>query len=195
MLESMTGSKASETVEVILPRTIRLTERSGEVEMIAFFDGIGGWIKSPWGADNLLPSWQRDAAQQELMRQLERLLLSDHDKQTTVEYVKSEEVSGRRADVLEIPSPTGGKLRLTTDSTSGDVLTLECPRIGPRGIVATVTDFYGDYRRTPNGLRVPFKIQGISDGRPYMQTVITEVEYNQGLRANVLSGQGALGIE
>lgn len=195
MLEAATGSRASETVEVILPGTIRLTQKIGTVEITAFFDGISGWIKSPWGSDDLLPSWQRDAAQQELIRQLEILLLSDQDSRKTIEYVKAGTVEDKAVDILDISSPSGGKLRLAVDAASGDVITLEYPRIGPRGQVATVTDYYSDYRKLPGGLRAPFKVHTLSDGQPYMDTVVSDLQYNQGLQPNVLGRKDPLSIE
>jgi hypothetical protein len=186
MRENASGAKASETVEVILPSTIRLTQHFENMEVSAFFDGITGWF---------LPSWQRDAAAQELMRQLEVLLQSDRDGRNTIEYVKSGKVEEKAVDVLDISSPTGGKLRLTIDSASGEALALEYPHIGPRGPVETYAEFYSDYRKLSNGVRVPFKIRTLSDGRPYMETEVGSVRYNLGLRSNVLGRKDPLGIE
>jgi len=182
------GATARQTVEIILPDTIRLTNTAGAAEITAFFDGISGWIKSPWGVDNLLPPWQRTAAEQDLMRQLESLLQSDHDNRKTVEFVESAAVGDRMANVLKISTPVAGNVRLAIDAVSCDSLRLEYTRIGPRGPGPLITDFYSDYRKLPNGLRMPFRIRTLSDGKPYMETVVTSVEYNRGLRAEALSG-------
>ncbi len=190
MVDNATGTKASETVHVILPNTIRLTQNFEGNEVTAFSDGISGWAKAPWNTENLLPSWQRDAAQQELMRQLESLLISDLDSRRTLTFVSSSSTG----DVLEISAPGAGSLRLTIDP-SGDVASLEYPRIGPRGPQATVTDVFSDYRATANGLRMPYKIRTLADGKPYMESVVTGIEYNKGLRAEVLSRKDPLAIE
>jgi len=195
MVEIASGSKASETVDVIFPNMIRLTQHFDNKEVSAYFDGIAGWIKSPWGSDDVIPTWQRDAAGQELMRQLELLLQSDRNSQNKIEYVKATRIGDKQADVLDISSPAGGKIRVSIDSASGDVLALEYPRIGPRGPVATVTDFYSDYRKLSNGVRMPFKIHTLADGAPYMDTEVSNVTYNQGLRASVLSRKDPLGVE
>ncbi len=186
MVELGTGSRAAQTVQVICPRTILLTNHVEEYEIAAFFDGIGGWIKSPWGDDNIVPPWQRDAAEQELMRQWELLLQSDRDSRKTVAYVKSAKVGDKSADVLSVSTAAGGTVTISIDSATGDVLTLEYPRIGPRGPLATVTDYFSDYRKAANGLRVPFKIHTLSGGQPYMDTTVVSLEYNRGLRAEVL---------
>jgi hypothetical protein len=194
MVESATGSKASETVEAIFPGTIRLTQKFDGNEVTAFCDGLTGWVKAPWDTENLLPSWQRDAAQQELLRQLEYLLVSDRDSHKTIAYVKS--VSGDRpGDVLDISAPAGGSVRVTIDSASGEVIAVEYKRIGPRGPQAAITDLYSDYRTTANGLRVPFKIRTVADGKPYMESVVTDVTYNRGLRPEVLGRKDPLGVE
>jgi len=193
--ENASEVEASETVEAIFPGTIRLTQHFENMEVTAFFDGIGGWIKSPWGSDDILPSWQRDAAAQELMRQLELLLQCDQDSRNSIEYVKSAKVGENAADVLEISSPVGGKLRLMIDSASGDVLALEYPRIGPHGPAGTVTDYYSDYRKLSNGLRLPFKSRVLADGHPYMETEVGSVTYNQGLRSSLLGRKDPIGIK
>ena len=186
MVASATGSKARQTVEIIFPRTIRLTNTVETTEITAFFDGVSGWIKSPWGVDDPLPAWQRTAAQQDVGRQLESLLQSDHDSRKTVEYLGSSEAGGNMADVLSISAPGAGAIRLVIDVETGDPLRLEYHRIGPRGPGPLITDFYSDYRKVAFGLRIPFRVRTLSDGKPYMETVITSIEYNRGLRSEVL---------
>ena len=186
MVASATGSKARQTVEIIFPRTIRLTNTVETTEITAFFDGVSGWIKSPWGVDDPLPPWQRTAAQQDLARQLECVLQSDRDGRKTVEFAEFSKVGEKMADVLKISVPAGGAMRLAIDSESGDPIRLEYHRIGPQGPGPLITDFYGDYRKTPYGLRMPFQVRTLSDGKPYMETVITSIEYNRGLRSDVL---------
>ncbi|HLY17461.1 MAG TPA: hypothetical protein VKR61_09560 [Bryobacteraceae bacterium] len=185
MMEKATGAKASRTVEVIMPRTVRLTDHTEGGEISACFDGLSGWIKSPWGLEEMLPPWQRDAAEQELLRQPEKFLLSDRDG-AQVEYVKSGKVGEKSTDVLDITTAAGAKVRLAIDSASGDILTLEYERIGPRGPVAKITDSFRDYRSTAGGARTPFKMSTLSDGQPYMETTVLKLEYNRGLRADVL---------
>jgi hypothetical protein len=191
MVASATGSKARQTVEIIFPSTIRLTNTVETTEITAFFDGVSGWVKSPWGVDDPLPAWQRSAAQQDLARQLELLLQSGRDGGKTVEYAESCKVGDRAADVVSIPAPEGGNLRLAIDAQTGDPLRLEYRRITPHGPGPLIADFYGDYRKTANGLRMPFHVRTLSDGSLYMETTVVSVEYNRGLRAEALRRRDA----
>jgi hypothetical protein len=187
MEHHQSGSKAQETVQIIFPTTIRLTTESDLGEITAFFDGTTGWCQTQWGIDDPLPQWQTRAAQQDLFRQLESLLQSNHDPERTVEFVERGEVDAKPADVLQVSSQQGGAIRLWIDVASGDVLKLEYPRLVPRGKGPVASDFFSDYRWVGQVVRVPFKIRSLADGEPYMDTIVTRIEYNKGIRPEDLA--------
>lgn len=186
MVQLSTEAKATETIQILIPDSIRLATKSDLGETLSFCDGKSGWSWTEYGMDDSIAAWQIKAAQQDVFRQLEFLVQSDRDPERTVEFVERANVEGKAADVLQISSSVGA-VRLWIDAISGDVVELEYPRIVPSGQGALVIDFYHDYRRVEKGLRIPFKVHTLTDGQPYMDTTVKHVEYNNGLRLEALS--------
>jgi hypothetical protein len=187
LLELTQKSKARETVQIVPPDAIRLTTESDAGKVVAFCDDKTSWAESEdFGLDDHLPNWQLKAAQQDLFRELVFLLQSDHDPSRTVRFVKTEVVEGKSADVIEISAERGGTVRLWIDTKSGDVAELQYPRIVQRGEGPLVSDFFSDYRLIHDKLRVPFKIHTLTDGQPYMDTAVVQIQYNTGLRVENL---------
>jgi len=177
------GAEAQETLQLLSSGAIRLEAASPLGETTSFYGGKTAWSVTEIGLDTSLPEWQLKAARQDLFRQLEFLVQSDHDPERSVEFVESDQVAGRAADVIEISSPEAGKVRLWIDSASGDVVKGEYPRIVSRGVGPRVTDFYSDYQWVDKLVRIPVKTHTLSDGQPYIDTIVVNSKYNQGLRA------------
>lgn len=186
MTQAATGATAGQRIEIVYPSSIRLTSRVANVDIVAFCCDGQSWAQFPMGTEDPLPDWQQTAALQDILRQLESLLLSGETSGRKVEYEKSEEVDSRLADVLVITDEKAGPVRLWVDRLSGEPLRLSYQRITPSGRGPMVTDLFSDYR--PAGkLRLPFKITSLTDGDPYMETVVEEVTYNTGLTVEALA--------
>lgn len=184
------GMKATQTQEAIYPGTLRLVNSIGPLgqgKVTAYFDvGGTGWMKSPVAFDARLPPWQMRAAQQDLMRPLEWLLLSDLRGERSVAFIERREVQGRLSDGVEISDKDAGTLRLWLEVKSGDPVALQYRRVGPKGDREQIVDYFSDFFAL-NGVRTPRKISTKSDGQPYMESLVTRLEYNQGLQQSKLS--------
>jgi hypothetical protein len=187
MVELSSGATAEETIQILFPRSIRLSMVSGLGDTISYCDGEKGWAVSDLGVDESIAEWQVQAARQDVLRQLEFLVQSDRYSDRSVDFVNRGEIAGRAADELQIKPTEGDPVFLWIDVASGDVLKLEYPRVVPRGKGPLVTDFYTDYRSAGRSFRIPYKIHTDSDGKPYMDTVVQQIEYNKGLRMEDLA--------
>jgi hypothetical protein len=191
MVNLATQAKARATSQIIFPDVIRLTTDSPFGDLVAFSDGQAAWSSSPLGMDEQLPDWQVKASRQDLFRQLESLLQSDQNPGRKVEFAERGKVDARPADILRISSASAGTVRVWIDVASGDPLEMEYQRVVVRGAGPMVTDFFSDYRWVNKTVRVPFHIHTLSDGQPYMDTQVLHVEYNRGLKLEVLSQKPA----
>jgi hypothetical protein len=192
MVNLATKERAQATSEIIFPEVIRLTTDSPFGELVAFSDGHSAWSSSAFGVDQRLPDWQIKASRQDLFRQLETLLQSDRNPDRKLEFMERGKVEDRPADILKISSEVAGTVRLWVDAVSGDLLELEYQRVVARGSGPLVTDFFSDYRWVNKTIRVPFHIHTLSDGQPYMDTEVVGVEYNRGLKAEILNQKPTL---
>ena len=186
MVNLTTKERARSTTQIIFPDVIRLTIDSPLGKLTAFSDGRTGWTSSALGLDDHLPDWQVRASRQDLFRQLESLLQSDHNADAKIEFVGRGKVEAHPASILKISS-TAGPIQIWIDTNSGDVLEMEYQRVVARGSGPTVEDFFTDYRWVKKTIRLPFHIHTLSDGKPYMDTEVVEVTYNRGLQTQALS--------
>jgi hypothetical protein len=191
LVQSDGGTKAAQVLRIIAPHVIHLTSELGPgLKMTAFFDGTRSWATSPWGNDEPLVDWQAKAAAQDLVRELEFLLLSDRDPDRTLDYLERTDVQGKPAEGIRIVDKQAGEVKLWIDAASGEPVKLEYPRIVARGRGPLVTDLFSDVRDV-GGIRMPFKISTLSDGAPYMDTVVVKMEYNTGLTVAELARKDA----
>jgi hypothetical protein len=188
MTHASSGLKARQTLKAIFPGTLRIFNSTGPVGggMSAFFDKGQGWISSAVSLDRQLPAWQVRAAQQDLMRQLEWLLMSGALSDRRITFVETREVQGRSSSGIEIHDSEAGSVRLWIEVSTGDPVALQYRRVGPQGEREQVVDYYSDYQ-WQNGIRTPRRIMTRADGQPYMETVVLTVAYNSRLRTDELA--------
>jgi hypothetical protein len=186
LLQAGTASKAQQIVKVIMPRTIRLFSEVNGVTITAFSDGTRGWATSPWGVDEVLPAWQLKSAHLDMLRQPEVLLTIDSRPEMTIEPLERRELDTGPADGIRITSNEAPELSLWVDVKSGEPVRLEFVRPAAKGRGAFVVERYSDFR-TVGGIRTPFKTSLLNDGVPYMDTLVTKVEYNTGLTLDALN--------
>ena len=113
------GGNAQQILRVIAPRVIHLTSDVGGAKIAAFFDGTRSWAVSPLGSNDPLPPWQAAAADLDLFRQIEFLLLSDRLPQRTLELLERAEIHGRQADGIRIADQRGSDVKPWIDAGSG----------------------------------------------------------------------------
>lgn len=185
MVQSGTGAQASQSVAILFPNAIRLTNTIGKGEIIAFCDESTSWQQSPFGIENPIPEWQRKAAQQDILRQWENILLSDRNPQLELRFFGRETVEGRKLDHILVVDPARGPIHLWVDE-AGKLAQLQYPRITPRGFGTQVLDRFVEYK-THEGITMPSRIKTTADGQDYMESRVARIEYNRAITRGELS--------
>lgn len=186
LAQAGTPSKSRQVLKVIVPGAIHLANDVNGIAITAFSDGKRSWVSSPWGSDDPLPEWQQKAANLDLMRQLEILLVSDTRPELTIEPVDRRNLDSGPADGVRVTSKNGADVTVWIDVKSGDPVRLEYLRPVAQGKSPSVVERFSEFR-VVDGIRTPFKVSTLSDGIPYMDTVVEKLEYNTGLDVEALA--------
>ncbi|MBK9168000.1 MAG: insulinase family protein [Bryobacterales bacterium] len=135
-------------------------------KVASFFNGRGGWVKSPQGSQPLLGP-QLDQARGEVFRAILGLVLSDRDQERTVSEV--------RPGVVAIADKNGNASELTVDRSSG------LPR---RQTYTTaqgpVEERYEEYVAV-DGIRYPKRMVVLRGGNRFSEVDVIEVRINTGV--------------
>jgi zinc protease len=185
----ITGPMGSMAVDqriwIVYPSTMRQenTLPFGKIEV--YTDGKTGWMKAPQG-QMPIPGPQMQQAKGEMFRLTETLLLSDRAEDRTVNFVKKDKVGDREAEVIEIASKDGEQVSVWVDAATGQILKKQYRGTAMAGPAATVEEVYEDFREA-GGLRTPFKVVVYQNEKKFAELVLSEVQYNTGLKAEDLA--------
>ena len=160
------GLKAMQQNRVILPGVFRQDATYPFGKMSVFFDGTGGWIKTPQG-ESPLPEPQAKQIAGEVFRAYIPLLLSDKSPDRKVNLASP--------GVLEISDEKGGSLRLTVSADTG-LPAKEEYQAGPTAIVQEFNAF-----QTVDGIRMPMKLTISQGDKKYAVVTVKETKLNSGL--------------
>ena len=136
-----------------------------------FFDGTGGWMKTPQG-EAPLPEAQRNQLAGELFRSYIPLLLSDQAGNRKVNLVSP--------GVMEISDDHGNSVRLTVDMKTG-LPSKEEFQAGPTTIAQEFTAF-----QPVEGLQLPSAAIIYQGGKKFASVTVKDTKINSGLTADQL---------
>ena len=167
------GLRMKQINRYLPPSTFRQEQEVGPVGKItAFTDGKTGWIVTPQGVQNMSGDVLRQA-RGEVFRQLETLVLSDHDASRAVSALDDHSV--------QISSSDGQTVKLEFDPATG-LPSKETYRDAPAEVVETFSDW-----RDAGGVKMPYKILMEQNGRKLGDVTVSEYRLNTGLKAEDLS--------
>ena len=161
---SMGGLKLKRTDRWLAPGLFR-QEVEGPFKLSSFTNGTSGWVKGPTGEGPLVGPMLKQA-QGEIFRSYFHLMTSDRDPARTVNYAGG--------GVLDISDKSGNAVRLAVDESTGLPLKASYTD-GPEMIEENWSDF-----RVVNGMKVPFKITVLQEGRKFAEVTIQESKVNTG---------------
>ena len=165
------GLKAEQQNRVILPGIFRQDATYPFGKVSVYFDGTGGWIKTPQG-ETPLPEPQAKQIAGEAFRAYIPLLLSDRSADRKVNLVSP--------GVIEISDAKGGSLRLTVNPDTG-LPSKEEYQAGPTAIVQDFNAF-----QTVDGIRMPMKLTISQGDKKYAVVTVKDTRLNSGLTAEQL---------
>ena len=158
----------------LAPSYIRQDQEMPDGRVIAFTDGTSGWQTTPEGVTPM-PAEVLKQAQDELSRRLLHLVLAGRDASLVVEAAGNNEVW--------IARPSGSSVRIGFDEATG----LPAREYYlPPGESAEVVQRLSDWREV-DGIKMPFRITILQDGRSIADAVVDEYKFNTGLKPEDLS--------
>lgn len=170
------GMSVKQHNAILLPSSLRQDIEAPFGKQSVYFDGRGGWVASPQGTLNLPPPLIKQV-KGELFRELFSLALSTRDPERTVN------ASGDAT--LEISDKQGESVIIQLDLATGLPQSVSYSGAGRAGPVK-VEETYSDWRDV-NGLREPFKITILQDGKKFADASVQEYKVNSGLTPEQLS--------
>lgn len=174
------GLNSNQTIEYVLPGTLRQTNQLDFGFLRVYVSGDSGWMDGIQGFREM-PPLQLKQALGEVFRIREKVLLSDRDPGRTVRFVGEREEAGRAAAELEIASADGEEsVRIWIDAESGEFFRSSYGGIAVQGAAPQVVETYGDFRDVA-GVRVPFRTTIEQNGRLLTTSTVSEFKINQGL--------------
>ena len=169
------GLKVDQKNSFLAPSAFRqdLTLPFGKVN--SFFDGTGGWLKTPQG-ETPMAGPALGQMRQQMFADFFTLLRSNQTAGRTVNY------SGTGAVEISDGATTG---KLMVDEASAMPVKLVLQAMGPQGPV-DVEYQYGDFKEVA-GVKYPHKLVIIQAGAKASDSTITEMKANVGLKLEDLS--------
>jgi hypothetical protein len=171
------GVTVTQRNRYLAPGTYRQDEELPFGRIISYTDGSSGWRSTPRGAAAMSPVVLKQA-QDEVFRNLYRLMLADRDPDVKVNALGPRTFEIARSDGLsikvELEESTGLPFRKTYTTT------------GARGASASIEELYEDWR-VVDGLKVPFKITVQQNGKKLAEDAVQEFKFNSDLKTEELS--------
>lgn len=147
-------------------------------KMVQAFDGTHVWVLSPGAGED--KAQEVKGPQADLARaqaEFDSVLLDYKEKGHKVDLVGKETDEGHDVYHLRVTRKGGEVQHYYLDAESGMERKITSSLKGPNGETATATIEFGDFRDV-DGLKVPFTIKNILDGRLISQVSVSKVEFN-----------------
>ena len=180
-------AKAKKSIELpsrvsfIAPSVVRQEIEAPGAKIIVVFDGKQGWQVLP-GSTKYLP----DTASEQIRADLARtyVLFFADPQPDAVRFLREEVIDGRTTEVIELNDVGDMPLRLFVDTETSDVVKKMFVGDTPTGM-AQVEEFLSNFRDV-GGYRFPLSKRVMRNGALGVETTITNIKINVGLRREAL---------
>ena len=161
----------------ILPDKIRIdmTLQAMGMKMSRVYDGQSAWMVTPQGVQPL-PESQVEEFRKSISRDTIYLLTHLSGDNFSVQYLGTEDVSGKPADVILIRSPATDSLQLFIDPETKSIVKKSYQSVSEEGPLAT-EEFVDDYRDV-SGVKVGFHVVVYQNGEKFIEGAFSEVIIN-----------------
>jgi zinc protease len=166
----------------VAPSTFRQETTLPFGKMIMYSNGQTGWGATPQGSQDLPPPMLKEI-RGELFRDVFTLALSDRDSNRTVS------LAGPNA--LRIADKEGNSVEVKIDPATHLPAAIMYQSVGRAGPVSAEEDF-SDWRDA-GGVKAPYHIAVVHDGKPYADVTVEKVTINSGLTAEALAQKPSAG--
>jgi zinc protease len=170
------GMKVKQLNRYILSGQFRTDQELPIGKVIVYSDGKTGWLIGPQGPAPMPPAVLKQT-QGEMFRNLLHIVISDRDP--------SLKVNAEGPQVVEVSSPDGLSVRIEMDAGSG-LPAREIWRETGGAQSASVEQSFSDWREV-GGVKVPFKITIMQDGKEASAGTVQDYKFNTGLKPEDLS--------
>lgn len=165
------------SVWYLVPGFVRQQIQSPQGVVSVIFDGEKGWREIESGIQPM-PEDAVGRIRADLARS--HVMLAPPPERSDVRFLRSEEVDGRPASVIEIRDVGGTPLRLYVDVDSHDVVKQVFMGDAPDGTMSQVEEFYSDFREI-GGYRWHHKRKVVRNGKPALESETSNLKVNSGL--------------
>ena len=160
----------------LAPAVFRQDEDMPFGRISSYIEGTSGWRSTPRGSGTMTPAVLK-MSQDELFRNLFVLIVADRDPTVQVKATAPRTVEITKAD--------GFSVRLEFDTSTGLPVRKLYVAVDPHGPPTEIEEIYADWRDV-DGLKVPFKLTILQEGKKLADETIEEFKFNTGLRAEEL---------
>ena len=170
-------------MKVVMPNKFATRLKSPMGEMTMAFDGIGGWVQSPMGTQDM-PGSLRENFQKQRASDMHYLLQNFEKAEYQIQYLKEEAIEGKPMSVVFIRyTPTNYSFRYYIDTKSG-LFTRKVAKGNTPGGPADIEENYSDYRPV-NGVQIPYKTEASTGGKKVSELTIVSATVNTGVKDDV----------
>ncbi len=161
----------------VLPYKIRLdiTLQPMGMQMSQVFDGESAWMAMPQGVQPL-PGSQVEEFKKDALRNTINLLIHFSREDMSAQYLGTEDVNGKSADVIRITISDANALKLFVDQETKYIVKKSYQSLGQAGPVEA-EEFIDDYRDI-SGVKIGFRTVVHQNGEPFLEGTLSEAIIN-----------------
>ena len=161
----------------VLPYKIRLdiTLQPMGMQMSQVFDGESAWMAMPQGVQSL-PGSQVEEFKKDALRNTINLLIHFSREDMSAQYLGTEDVNGKPADVIRITISDANALKLFVDQETKYIVKKSYQSLGQAGPVEA-EEFIDDYRDI-SGVKIGFRTVVHQNGEPFLEGTLSEAIIN-----------------
>ena len=164
-------------VTIVLPAKARADLRMPAMglEMSRIYDGQAAWMVMPQGVQHL-PAAFAEEAKKEIFRDSVQLLIYISDPEVSAQFLGTEDVKGKMADVILVSDTPADTLKLFIDQETKHIIKREYQALTEQG-PAEREEFLDDYREV-SGVMIAFHTVLIDNGEQSAEITFSEAMIN-----------------
>jgi zinc protease len=167
--------ESTTTTYIAYPDKFRVDANVAGAEVIQVYNAGQAWQRDPNGVRDA-PEPMRQEFTASVRRDMFPLLIAAAEGTLTTRVLPEEGRDGKVLRIVEISGEGLAPVRLYIDA-SHQVVRQTFSTTGPDGRSVEAEEVFSDYRSV-DGIQVPFRAEVLRNGRPILERVLTEVQFN-----------------
>ena len=145
------------------------------MQMSQVFDGESAWMAMPQGVQDL-PGSQVEEFKKDALRDTINLLIHIFNNDISAQYLGTEDVNEKSADVIRVTVSDADALKLFVDQETKHIVKKSYQSLGQAGPVDT-EEFIDDYREV-SGVKIGFHTVVHQNGELFLEGTLSEAIIN-----------------